>query len=142
MKEYFIKNLLLKTGRVRKEALYLCSYNIKEGDKNVKLIIDDYHRDGAIVFDTDNNIGAYYKEELLCANVGPTPVGIELNKDFKVIGKVSKKATWVTEGDELDEIDFMIYHKHDEDGKIINLGANHKPSDIPVVFFRKYKEDI
>ena len=75
----------LKLKNAKKVNLFLCSRDIKHGDK-----YHDYA--GAPVFTHDED----------------DPM---LDKDcFKIIGEISPNATWVKEGDEFDEEDiFMTY---------------------------------
>ena len=79
----------------KKVELFLCSRDIKIGDHAMELLTTgDYD---TFQIDTENDI---YDDM------------IADGRQFKVIGKVSKKATWVKDGDEFDENEIqLLYHE-------------------------------
>jgi hypothetical protein len=75
----------------KKFKLFLCSRDIQVGDKVFSSKVSYLTQDETITVD-EYNITICREEE-----------------DFKVIGEISPEATWVKEGDEFDESQFIRY---------------------------------
>lgn len=74
----------LNTDNLKKVELFLCTKDIKEGDK--------------IRLGSNGNTHSIADKHNYFKNLGA----------FKVIGKISKDATWVKEGDEFDKSEIKI----------------------------------
>ena len=82
---------LANANNRKKAKLFLCSRDIKVGDKYWSEITNSYHIcENEDDMEMLNSINDRYNKEA--------------EKRYKVIGEISPKATWVKEGDEFDEI--------------------------------------
>lgn len=97
----------------KKFKYFLCSYNLQTGD-------EFYH----------NNLNYSYPEKRY--NYDPESIDISGGENFKVVGKISPEATWVKDGDKINEDDWRWITYFFDDLVILPKDRKYDQKEEPV----------
>lgn len=133
----------------RKLKLFLCSRDIKIGDK-VKTFNYPEQNEGKIINlrTSKKLVGAkdhseiYHLADIQYSHES-SPTTAAISNFFKVVGEISPEATWVKEGDEFDEDDFrkrwysvrretFLPHTYMDADEYTNLGEERRAGNLKI----------